>query len=337
MGKIINVYPYNLCVDVYLFDRGSLMTNIPLCLPSRGGINKGIFMPSKGEICLVLRSNQGKYFALSTTLISPIDMNEPIFPGENVTESSGGAFNKQDMIGNYVMSAGFGNAIILGNNGVNNFYSIGKQEVTASAKKISGISINKNYFNTTSSLASEKIKVLNYEEYTDSLSLPKIYKPLDAISSDGTRISINQTIKSEIISSAQNNITKIQNFNNSIEIFRNDIKNPSLTPTEIATKIAEFNTSLYNEYGAGKTTMLIVEKGHAVNKTINNINDLSDLAEVDFAKSPEGNDICFRITLPNPLDASAPKAQMYLDTAGNLHIKSKKFIVDAEEYEFNEI
>jgi hypothetical protein len=289
-------------------------------------------MPSQGEICLVAITNKGKHYVITGASVpGEQEVDEFLLEGENLIQSSGGSYLKQDILGNNFLLSAFGNGVFITKDGVNSYYSTGSQEITMASKRINGITTNTNHIVTRTQ---DTVKMIEYEEYSSNVVLPKVYAAQDIILNDG-QFSINQTVKNSIVNDALSMIDKIDLFYNEIERFQNEIKDASLTADQIALKVSELNTILYNNYGVGKTAMLIVEKGNALNKSINNISDISNLVETDFAKSQEGADIYFRITLKNPLTGEN-NASVYLDAAGNMHFDCKKFIVDAEDFIFNE-
>jgi hypothetical protein len=333
--RITKVNKDNLTVDVYIQDTSSIVYNVPICFPNKGKGYGSYFMPRENATCLIAYSSKSKpyilaYAPVSISLDGVNSNSEKLMPGENVVQSYGNAYVRQDIVGNAISSSQFGNTEIQDANGVNRSSSLGTQNNTIAKKNISGLSLTQNAYVDREALNSGSMKVFDYTEYYSEIEFAKVYKPDEIISYDETGANINLEVRQAILDSAKSAIDMINLFKTAILTQKSAIQNISLSDNDFATVIADAYLGLKNFNIIRKGVKIVLEKGNAVNKRPNNISDIIKMTSSDFAKRQD-TDIAFRFTVE---DASTGeiKARVTIDIDGNCDMKFKSLNVDAETF-----
>lgn len=327
--KIIKVNTDTLTVDVQVFDTSAKLYNVPICFPNRGIGFGSYFMPREGSTHLLLNSTRGKPYLMSGVItgepqyVSIADIIEKLMPGENLIQSSGKAFMKQDLSGNSISSSSVGNYVSQHSSGVNSDMSNGKIENDISSSKISGVGFDRDLVSLRTALGSGNIKLSNKTEYYSSVSFPKTY---DADSIMDNDYNIDESVKSSIISDAESIIAKVNGSSSFIGLkdrlsdFYSEMKSMSIS--EAHNYMSQVKTDLQNDFSLNRAgTKITTEIGNVFTDPIDSPNDILKMTDSNVEKSEAGNNLCFKFDVKN--GAGDTVASISIDDDGNLYIKAK--------------
>lgn len=337
IGRIVKVYPESLSVDVYVNSLASIIQGIPISFSSRGAGYGSYFMPKEGAVCLFVSTDNGMRYILTSgfsgILSDTYGESERLMAGENSVQSAGGSFMRQDRLGNQFLSSSFGNAIITEKCGVNSFFANGFEENIISRKNISGFGFDETLFQNNL-LKETELKVLDYIEYYSKININRIYTWDEIVTITDTEITINQSIKDSIIARASSLFVKLNDtetgFRTRMTKYKGQIQDSALTDQELSDLITNIFTEIKSDFGIDKKGVkIVVERGNALNKSIDNINDISSLTALDFDQSTHGNDICLRLKVVD-IATDTIKASASIDTDGNCSVKFKTLKIEVE-------
>lgn len=333
--RITKVHKENLTADVYIQETSGIVYNVPICFPSKGKGYGAYFMPKENSTYLLVYSSKSKPYILAHAPVSISSdgsntNSEKLMPGENVTQSIGNAFTRQDLIGNTISASQFGNSAIQDANGVNRSSSLGVQVNTIAHKNIVGFALMQNACTDREALNSGTMKVFDYSEHYSKIEFSKVYKPDEIITYVGGDISINLTAREAVIADSKAIIDKVALFKTALLTKKSSIQTLSKTDAELAAEIAATYTELKTFNIARKGVKIISEKGNALNNRPNNISDVTKLTELDFSKR-DGIDIIYRFRAEDS-ETSDIKANIQIDANGNCDMKFKSLNIDAETF-----
>lgn len=315
--KIQKVYEENLTADIFIPKTATTLLQVPLCFNFKDAHSGGIFMPSEGSTALVLRSTEGKFFIICSATFSKDNKSAMnILKNENVIFTPN-TFFKQDNTGNQIFSSSFSSTSIIGSDGRMSNYHSNEILSNVSMKKISGV---------TKVPSDNGVKVMSYEKhYTDAVYSSNVYNKSDIVSVTNTTLTVNNTIREEILSSCSQMLDKVKNFFKDMRSFRDTLSlRSNLSPQEASDIVSQTSIKLYNDYSIKKTASLIIEKGCAINKDINSAADLENIKIEDIDVSQSGKNIVFRLTVKSPT-TGLPVARISIDEEGLLKIQSKNY------------
>jgi len=338
--RIISVNPLTLTVSVFVTESATRYDNVSICFPAKG-INYGTcFMPRVGSKCLLLLTSKGKTYLVGSLAMPPLDENsfiisEKLVEGENSIQSSGFSYLRQDSLGNNILSSSSNNCIFLRKDGVNGFYSTGDEKLTVNSRVINGFKIGDN-IKSIKNLKESEIKVLSHSEYYSKINIPRAYDISEIISIDGSNLTINEEIRLDILNKAKELSNKINDyFDNKILEFRNKINNLELTDEELSNAISEVLSDIKADFNITKKGVkIIIEKGNAINKNIENINDISNLSSDDFVKSSQDKDIALRLQIKD-IETDTIKASASIDVDGNCSLNFKTLNIEVDTGGYN--
>jgi hypothetical protein len=325
-----------LIADVYIYDNSMKLESIPMCFPSKGNGYGSLFMPKEGSHCLVFFTTYGKVYVLSQVSVNNSQRSdELILPGENTILSLGGAYQKTDLVGNSSISSSFGNSYLALSNGVNASYSLGKIENTLASKTLEGIRISKNMDTSSDFINTGEIKLVSYSEHYQAIDIPRVYDYTEILSNG----EINQTLRSTILSETTELFNKISGDNGFLTKLlelKESCYNIDKTNDEISQEITDIFSKIKNSFNlSSKGVKIIIEKGNALTKSIDNMNDLNKITSSDVEQSAQGNDICLKLSIKDA-ETDEVKASAFMDTDGNCVFKFKSLKIEVENYELIE-
>lgn len=322
--RIDNVNLTNLTADIYLPETSVTLLNVPISFPSKGYGYGAYFMPQKNSLSLVFKTTYGRYYILGTSSISNNQSGQSLLEGENVLLSSGGAYIKQDIIGNNIISSANGNGTYYCNNLLNSEITIGKEEKTLSSNIVRGIALDVNKIEN-SIIKNDTIKLINYEEYFSNVNTIKTYSPKDILI-NGT---IASTIETEIRNNASVVTNKISDFIEKSTNFINNIDSVTNTTEDIENYKQNFVQDINTNFKLSKNMSLIIQKGNVVSKKIESADDVYNLVATDFETSADGNNLIFKMSILDP-STQLEKAYISIDSQGNAYMKFKKLVIETD-------
>lgn len=317
LGRIVAVHEETSSADIYIMDLSITLKNVPFSFPSKNNSYGAMFMPGEvNSVCIVLITNSGHRYIISSANVNDANTWMKILQGEQSIYSIGKSFFKQDVGGNTISSGGMENYIVQKKDGVNLSHSNGIESKTINSKTVSGFRL----WNNESLLSGNTLNLLHKSEFYSKISVPKVYA-IDEIVSNGV---IDQTIKSSIISSIASTMDIITNTEYGLYKRLSDIKssakNTSLSDGDWMTAINASISSFLNQYLLPVSgTKAVIEFGNAVDKDIDNIADINDIVESDYAKSDQDNNLAMRLLFSDSVTQDT-KGFLSVDSDGNMEI-----------------
>ena len=276
----------NVTADVFVPALTSEIPSVNIIMPSFGNNQGAIFLPENGSNGIFVTTTDRTCFVLVSSAINNRGDIRKIEPNE-VEIYSNGASIKETVAGDILFSSKDNLAHeSMTNKGVRISSGIKKIEDFTSRKLISSfVNIN----NTKTAVFLEKI-------FTN-INIPTAYNFNDISSFYEGSITINETIKSEILESANSIIVTATNFINDLQNYKasfNEIENSEID--EFKTTVSDLKNKLYNDYKIGREELIVTEKGVVFDKSIESLSDIDSMLVSDIAKDENGIDIIFRET-----------------------------------------
>jgi len=317
MCIIRKIYPVTLRADIFIPKTSTSLYNVSISFPYSNSTSGIIIMPKENSPALVVITSDSKPFII--TSINTSNTNESpsgVLENENLIYSMAGSFLKQDNLGSQIITSGSSSSMILDENNSIKLYSPEQTNKTLISKSISG---------STNILTDNGLKTLEFQKFYGSITVPRTYNKTDLQIQGTDGLTIDSLIKESIVSNALNTINMAQNLFIDIESFKSDImSNPYITKEQIQEKVSLTKAKLYNNYSIKKNTILTIEKGIAINRDINSLDELSDLTIGDIEVSERSNNIVFRAKV---LDEQSGNnvAIISIDSKGYIVLQCKDF------------
>jgi hypothetical protein len=323
--RINKVNPDDLTADIFIPELSKIVQGVPLSFPSKGKEFGAFFMPKEGQLCLVITTQFGRMFVLSSSSISKNSIEEKIFPGENVIKSEQGATFRQDLWGSSIITAKNGNTLSVDDSFVNNSISMGVQELTISSKLLKGLPVDINYLPWNTAVNKQYSSPVNYEEFYSDIEGLKSYNISDILTSGD----INKSVSDIILTDMDSVKSLAADFSDVLDDFSSRIDTAN-TQIEIAALKDEFKQKIKDQFKISKKPCLVVQKGNVTTKKPRDLDDIASLSDEDFEKSPEGNRLVLKLSILDS-DTQAENATISIDSKGIARLKFKKLIIDAPE------
>ena len=314
---IKKIYPKTLTADIFIPKTSTTLFGIPVLFPYANRDSGMIIMPKENSPVLFLTTSDSRSFILASINTSYTDdVPSRVLENENLMYAEAGSFVKQDNLGNQILSSGSGSAIVLSEDNTIAQYSSSKTNKTLISKSVSGV---------TKIVTPEGLKTLEFQKFYGSITIPLTYDKAELESQGVDGLTADESIKAVILSSASSTIGMTQKLFTDIDTFKQDVmSNPYIDESQIKEKVSQIKLKLYNDYSLKKNTILTIEKGIAINKDVNSLDELSSLTTSDIETSVQNNNIVFRIKVLNE-QTGDNIAILSVDSEGYILLKCKDF------------